>query len=269
VHVLIGNHEAMNIEGDLRYVDPGEYAAFADRNSARRRAAFYERTLEYLRANPPEAGLPVFDDAYRAQWEAAHPLGYVEHRVAWAANGEYGRWVAGHNAIIRINDTLYVHGGLGAAYLAFDLEAINRAVRAALEGRPVEGLLAAILLEDGPLWYRGFALSDETVEAPHLEAVLARYGAARIIVGHTKRTPMAYPRFGGRVIIADIAEPAGHPDPHAYLIQEGGVVTVVHRGRRVPLNASTRQGACAYFAAIAALDPPNSPVARERASCLP
>ena len=34
VVVLVGNHEAMNVTGDLRYVHPGEYAAFADRDSA-------------------------------------------------------------------------------------------------------------------------------------------------------------------------------------------------------------------------------------------
>ena len=33
VVVLVGNHEAMNVTGDLRYVDPGEYAAFRDRRS--------------------------------------------------------------------------------------------------------------------------------------------------------------------------------------------------------------------------------------------
>src|SRR5882724_3020853 len=32
VHALIGNHEAMNMEGDLRYTTPGEFAAFADRD---------------------------------------------------------------------------------------------------------------------------------------------------------------------------------------------------------------------------------------------
>ena len=34
LHALIGNHEAMNMESDLRYTTPGEFAAFATRDSA-------------------------------------------------------------------------------------------------------------------------------------------------------------------------------------------------------------------------------------------
>ena len=34
VHSLIGNHEAMNVYGDLRYVSDGEFEAFVTRNSA-------------------------------------------------------------------------------------------------------------------------------------------------------------------------------------------------------------------------------------------
>ena len=50
VVVLVGNHEAMNVTGDLRYVHPGEYAAFADRDSASRRAALYTANREAFEA---------------------------------------------------------------------------------------------------------------------------------------------------------------------------------------------------------------------------
>ena len=45
VHVLIGNHESMNMQGDLRYVHPGEYAAFVDRQSGGRRDRYFEATV--------------------------------------------------------------------------------------------------------------------------------------------------------------------------------------------------------------------------------
>lgn len=48
VHVLIGNHEAMNVYGDLRYVSPGEYAAFRDADSEKAREALY---AEHQRSN--------------------------------------------------------------------------------------------------------------------------------------------------------------------------------------------------------------------------
>ncbi|WP_372782206.1 metallophosphoesterase [Phenylobacterium sp.] len=255
VHALIGNHEAMNMEGDLRYTTPGEFAAFTDRDSARRRDAYYDRVVAALKAHPPAAGLPVFDDAYRAAFDADHPLGWVEHMAAWSADGAYGRWVLTHSAVIRIDDTLYLHAGLGPEFTAFDMETLDRAVLAALRHQPeaAGGPHDILWNEQGPLWYRGMAQNDEAAESGNVAAVLARYGVRRIVLGHTKRFSMVNARFEGAVILTDIAVKGGCPDPHAFLVKEGDVLTAVHRGHRLALGVSGPAHA-AYLSEIAALD---------------
>lgn len=267
VHALIGNHEAMNVEGDLRYVHPGEYTAFTDRRSARRRADFYRQTQRRLRRNPPPGGVPVFDDAYRAQWESEHPLGYVEHRQAWAPTGAYGRWIASHDSVIRINDLLFLHAGIGPAYLPTERDTMNEAVRDALTGHPAPAHADILTAQEGPLWYRGLSLNDEAREAPHLDALLARHEVTRIIVGHTKRAATVLPRFSGRVIITDIAQRRNSPDPHAFLIIENGVFTTIHRGQRVPLIAATHAQTCDYLARIVGIDGASSPVQSTLDAC--
>lgn len=267
VHALIGNHEAMNVEGDLRYVHPGEYAAFADRNSRRLRDAYYRQTQEYMRANPPPTGVPVFDDAFRAQWEAEHPLGYVEHRQAWSPHGRYGRWIASHESVIRINDLLFLHAGIGPSYLPAERDAMNEAVRDALNGQPDPAFADILTNQEGPLWYRGLSLNQEPREEPHLAALLARHGVSRIIVGHTKRAATVLPRFGGRVIITDIARRDGYADPHAFLIIENGALTTIHRGHRVPLNVSNQAETCAYLDSVLAFEPQDSPLRTTASQC--
>lgn len=270
VHALIGNHEAMNVTGDLRYVHPGEYAAFADRNSARRRNQLYTQTQAALRRNPPAGGVPAFDAAFRARFDAERPLGWVEHRQNWAANGRYGRWIAGHDSVIRINDTLFVHGGIGPSYAGVDRATMNDAVRGALRGRPVTAYADILTNQEGPLWYRGLSLNAEVTERANLSAVLTRHGVSRVVVGHTKRATTVFPRFGGQVLIADIARADGYADPHAFVIIEGGAVTTVHRGRRIALDASTPAATCNYLRAIAAADGNTGPNATLAArTCAP
>lgn len=262
VHALIGNHEAMNVTGDLRYVHEGEYAAFADNRSARRRDQAYNRYITQVRRNTPAAQRPIFDRAFRARWDAEHPLGWVEHRQGWAANGHYGRWIAGHDSVIRINDTLYLHGGLGPAFVNAQRQAMNDAVRGALRGRPVAAYADILDNQEGPLWYRGLSTNPEATERTHLEALLAFHGVRRIVVGHSKVTSTVLPRFGGQVLVADIGVPRGHTDPHAFLIIENGAPVTIHRGQRVPIEASTPQASCAYLARIAEIDSNTGPVAR-------
>ena len=60
---LIGNHEHMNITGDLRYVHPGEYEAFETRNSKQLRNNYYAyvvKTIEHsARRSLPVAVMPA------------------------------------------------------------------------------------------------------------------------------------------------------------------------------------------------------------------
>ncbi|MFI4933960.1 MAG: metallophosphoesterase [Caulobacterales bacterium] len=256
VHALIGNHEAMNMEGDLRYTTPGEFAAFATHDSAAIRDDYYGRVVAYLKAHPPASGPPpVFDAAYRAQFDTDHPLGWVEHQAAWSTEGAYGRWVLTHSAIIRIDDTLYLHGGLGPAFAGFGMDVMNKAVIAALKHQPeAPGGPHDILWNDeGPLWYRGMAQHDEAAESANVAALLAHFGVRHIVIGHTKQYRMVYSRFGGGVILTDILTPSGCSDPHAFLIKEGDAFGAIYRGHRLAVGLSGVERD-AYLAKIAALD---------------
>ena len=155
----------------------------------------------------------------------------------------------------------------GPGFPPATLAQINDGVRSALRGHPDPALADILESEQGPLWYRGFALNDETSERANVEAVLQRFGVAHIIVGHTKRTPTIAPRFGARVILTDVAVPDGGVDPHAFLDITNGQMTTVHRGQRIPLDGATDAARCAYLNQVAAADGANGPVAALAAHC--
>jgi hypothetical protein len=262
VHPLIGNHEAMNVYGDLRYVIPGEYAAFADGKSERVRERFYERHVDELKQNPPAQGMPAINDAYRAKWEQDHPLGYFEHRMAFQSDGEYGKWIRNNNAVVKINDTLFLHGGIGPKYVSEELGKLNQAVQRELTdfSRLKDGVAND---PEGPLWYRGLAQNDERTEEPHLEAVLKNYGVSRVVIGHTPTAGAIMPRFGGRVVMIDVGMSAAYGGRLACLLIEGGKAYAIHRGKKLALPADSPDEMLKYLTAAAALDPQPSPLGPE------
>jgi calcineurin-like phosphoesterase family protein len=68
VHVLIGNHESMNMIGDLRYVSKDEYAAFAADETAEQRDRWF---AAYARRAPQS----VNAEALRERFETTFPPG--------------------------------------------------------------------------------------------------------------------------------------------------------------------------------------------------
>jgi Calcineurin-like phosphoesterase len=242
VHVLLGNHEVMNLVGDLRYVAADEYAAFADEESADERELWFRRFLG-------RAADDVDPEIAREQFERARPPGFFAHRRAFREDGYYGKWLLGKPLVIVINGTAFVHGGLSpmaerlglagmngdmGAELAAYVSALGTLVDAALlhpgdgfyahtrilaalpedPSRPAD-IVAAIATvshppetsihqADGPLWYRGQVGCPAIVEAERLTPVLQALDAERVVVGHTPTASRSVvTRLDGRIVEID------------------------------------------------------------------
>ncbi len=262
VHALIGNHEAMNLYGDLRYVHPGEYEAFRQSGSGEVRDAFYKTHVETLQSNPGPGGPPAFNASYRERWDRQFPLGFFEHRLQFAPEGKYGRWVRKHDTVVKINDILFLHGGIGPDYVPLTIPEINDRARGELAD--FNKLIGGLVLDaQGPLWYRGLAQNETESEGPHLRALLDRHGAKRIVMGHTSIAKAVMPRFGGRAIFIDVGISAFYGGPLACLLIEGDELFAIHRGEKIPLpTTDSPEDLLAYLQKAAALDPSPSPLAK-------
>lgn len=245
VIVMIGNHEAMNVTGDLRYVDPGEFAAFRNGRSEALRRALWESNSKQFVATYKAKYPAMTDEEIRADWLEATPLGMIEHQRAWSPSGELGRWAASLPAVVKLGDTLFVHGGLSAAYTVMGgIDEINRRVRAAVAAGDKSP--NSILFDPlGPLWYRGLitrgpafeqeiaaaataAGKPNTARPPidqELDLVLTAFGAKRLVVAHTPSLKGIDIRLGGRLVRIDTGNSRYYKGQPSWLEIIGNQVT--------------------------------------------
>jgi hypothetical protein len=126
---LLGNHEVMNIMGDLRYVAPANYASFADGKSEERQKAGYEEYVKWRGSHASLiAELPQPMELTEAEWMARHPLGFIEQREAFGPKGEYGEWLRGHDAVAEIDGVIFLHGGIHPDLANTKLDAMNKRI---------------------------------------------------------------------------------------------------------------------------------------------
>ena len=205
VHSLIGNHEAMNMYGDLRYVHPGEFKAFVNRNSAALRDRYFAVLMQNLEAQNPErfTSLP---ENYRTVWNVKFPLGWVEHRQAWNPawnpEGEFATWVLENKVSIKINDAIFLHGGISAYYCQNSLESITEKAHASL--RHYDFSNPGIIVDEfGPLWYRGLSGVEPHALSATVDAILEHQGVRHIVVGHSPTNGVIWPRYDAKVVMID------------------------------------------------------------------
>jgi len=127
---LLGNHEMMNIMGDLRYVTPQNYASFADGNSEDRRKSAYQQYVKWRSSHSALiAELPQPMEITEGEWMARHPVGFIEQREAFSPNGSYGKWLREHSAVAKIGDAIFLHGGIHPNVAHLKLDTINAHIR--------------------------------------------------------------------------------------------------------------------------------------------
>src|SRR5438094_852263 len=127
---LLGNHEMMNIMGDLRYVTAQNYASFANGNSEDRRKSAYQQYVKWRNSHAPLiAELPQPMELTEPEWMARHPQGFVEQREAFSPNGIYGKWLRDHSAVAQIGGVIFLHGGIHPSLAHLKLETINSHIR--------------------------------------------------------------------------------------------------------------------------------------------
>lgn len=268
VHLLLGNHEVMNLVGDLRYVARGEYAAFAEEEDAGERARWFE---QFRAANTGVAN----EETLRSDFDNKAPPGFFAHRRAFRPDGHYGRWLLQKPLVLVIGDTAFVHGGLSPLIAELGLDGVNTRLRSELNSylqamvvleeagilsptenfnyhaellKPLQSnteltaeVKAAIatIIElneseihgmEGPLWYRGNVACGALTENDKLDKVLAAIGARRVVIGHTPTvTRRVLQRLDGRVIEIDTGMlTSAYKGSGNALVMAGDSLTVVN-----------------------------------------
>jgi len=250
VHVLIGNHEAMNLIGDLRYVSKAEYSAFADDELAEDRETWFAAYAQ------DRAAAGETTETLRADFDRSYPNGFFAHRRAFSSDGKYGRWLLQKPIVVVINETAFIHGGVSPMIGQIGLDGVNGGLREEMveylrnleilfdagvllptdnfyehpgllerysaplttEARVVAAmsivkrLNASNLHEsNGPLWYRGNVACNELIEADRLDVSLRALGAQRVVIGHTPTLGRRImQRFDGRIYEVDTGMLSGH-----------------------------------------------------------
>lgn len=268
VHVLLGNHEVMNLFRDTRKVHPESYEDFAaEETTAERRSAWSGFLMANIATGEPgELGV---------KFHRQFPRGYFARQRSLGAEGQYGRWLLGLPAIVKINGVAYVHGGLTVKVAELGLDGINSRVATALashiearEALEREGVVgrammlgelraaadeileqkvvltevrdaARVFVETaddpllgarGPLWYRGSSLEDERIERRMLERSLDLIGATAMVVAHSYTGGNRITsRFHGRLYRLD----------HGILQSERPLALVVERNEALVLDPFT------------------------------
>ncbi len=202
LYLLNGNHEIMNVVGDLRYVARGAFAAFENVPGIDSEGAAVRHLPEFARAR----------------------------QAAFLPGGPYARMLATRNIVMIVGDSVFVHGGVLPQF-ADGIVQLNQQTRAWLSGESKQQP-AALMDPEGPLWSRHYSDRTSPAGCRLLSEALLRLGAQRMVVGHTPQARGITSACQDKVWRVDVGMSAHYGGTVQVLEIEGDRVRVIKSSSR-------------------------------------
>jgi Calcineurin-like phosphoesterase len=235
-HVLLGNHEELNLTGIVfssnpDYVTREQFVSFLPDSYRQQQEEALRKKILKARVKGRRINEALSLESF---WNSQLKTPSAQRLYVLNLDKEYGPWLRRLNVAIKINDVVFVHGGISEKYSKWGIKEINDRYRSELDDicralrnsePPRIGQPLIVYRGDSPLWYRELATVPEEDLKPEVDAILENLGAKAMIIAHTPkipRTPRDMQRFGGRIWIIDTGISRAYGGPASALIIHNG-----------------------------------------------
>ncbi|MGK7396879.1 MAG: metallophosphoesterase [Candidatus Cyclobacteriaceae bacterium M3_2C_046] len=146
-----------------------------------------------------------------------------------------GQWVRSKNLLVKINNHLFVHGGISPQLVEqqMPIPEINRLAREGLKDQlGISQELDLIFGSWGPLWYRGYLSSwmdYNLINLEELNQIRTFYDTDFIVFAHTQVDAITR-LFNGKLYAIDVH--LSKTNTQALLIEENNIFQLLHDNRK-------------------------------------
>ncbi|NRB23237.1 MAG: metallophosphoesterase [Shewanella sp.] len=175
------------------------------------------------------------------RYQTAEKLLERSYDELYDSSSEIGQWLRSKHTIVKVNHTLFLHGGISGEWVdrELTLDKANQIYRANIDKSKPElkrdDRLNFLFLGNGPTWFRGYFEDD--YQESEIDRVLAYFDVKHIVVGHTSQTRVLG-LFSNKVLAVDSSIKNGQSGELLFITPNAGQDTLtrgLYDGSRVTL----------------------------------